>query len=158
RIPLHQFQKALNDCFLERVAGGAAVGIGMHAARAFIEKVHQAGWKIFEAAVAQRPSRRPVYFSRRIERSRRRHALLICRRLETALVLRAAVEQHLVRMDRLASREIVETPPHPDLVALIDAGIALDRLHQRARLALLGGAALAEAAAGEAGAQFMNVR
>ena len=49
----------------------------------------------------------------------------------------------------LAWREIREPPRHSDLVALENPGIALDRLHQRAGFALLGGAALAEAAAAQ---------
>ena len=64
-IALHQFEEALDDGFLERVAGGAAVGIGVDlAAGPLVEKIKQAGRKIFEAPVAQRPDRRPFDFGR----------------------------------------------------------------------------------------------
>src|ERR1700722_8410144 len=35
-IPLYQLQKALDDGFLERIAGSAAVGIGVYLAGAFV--------------------------------------------------------------------------------------------------------------------------
>src|SRR6516165_7148244 len=38
-IPLHQLQKALDNGFLEGVARGAAVGIGMDLAGALIEEI-----------------------------------------------------------------------------------------------------------------------
>ena len=44
----------------------------------------------------------------------------------------------------------------PDLVALENAGIALDRLHQRAGFTLLGGAALAEAAATQSRSELVD--
>src|SRR6185437_8797748 len=52
--------------------------------------------------------------------------------------------------------EIGEAARHPDFVALENPGIALDRLHQRARLSLLGGRALAKAAAAQAVAQLAD--
>ena len=76
--------------------------------------------------------------------------------LGRAPVLRVAEQQDVVRPNGLAGREIGKAPRHPDLVALEDSGIALDRLHQRAGFALLGGAALAEAAAAPSRAQLMD--
>jgi hypothetical protein len=55
-----------------------------------------------------------------------------------------------------ARREIREPPRHSDLVALKNPGIALDRLHQRAGFALLGRAALAEAAAAQSGPELID--
>ena len=52
--------------------------------------------------------------------------------------------------------EVGEAAPHANLVALEDPGITLDRLHQRARLALLGGAALAVARAAQTAAQLVD--
>ena len=66
-------------------------------------------------------------------------------------ILRIAEKQDLVRNDRFARGEILEAPCRPDLVALKNPGIALDRLHQRAGFTLLGGAAFAEAAAAQSG-------
>src|SRR5689334_18573007 len=65
------------------------------------------------------------------------------------LELRFAEKLDVVGVKSLAGSEIGEAACRPDLVTLENAGIALDRLHQRAGLALLGGGALAEAAAGE---------
>jgi hypothetical protein len=69
-IAFHQFEEALDDGFLERIAGGAAVGIRLEGGRAAVEEIQQAGRKIFEASVAQRPDRRPFDLGRRIERIR----------------------------------------------------------------------------------------
>src|SRR5262245_66099011 len=53
-------------------------------------------------------------------------------------------------MNGLTGGEIGEPPCLSDLVSLKNPRIPLDRLHERARFALLGGAALAEAAATQA--------
>ena len=151
-IPFHQLEESLDDCFLERVAGRAAVGIRVDlvAGKAPVEKIQQAGRKIFEAFVAQGPDRRPFDLGRSIERSRhRRHLVRAARRRLISPVLRVAEQQDVVRKNGIAWREIREPPRHSDLVALENSGIALDRLHQRAGFALLGSAALAEAAAAQ---------
>ena len=59
-------------------------------------------------------------------------------------------------MNGLAWREIREPARHSDLVALKNPGIALDRLHERAGFALLGGAALAEAAAAQPSLELVD--
>src|SRR5262245_57011204 len=61
RIALHQLEESLDDGFLQGVAGRAAVGVRVDvmAVRAAIEKIQQAGRKISEPSVAQRPDRRP---------------------------------------------------------------------------------------------------
>jgi hypothetical protein len=64
-----------------------------------------------------------------------------------ALKLRFAEKLDVIRMKGVAGSEIGKAARRPDLVTLENTGIALDRLHQRARLALLGRGALAEAAA-----------
>ena len=71
------------------------------------------------------------------------------RRCPAPPVLRVAEQQDFVRRNGFARREIREPPRRSDLVALKNPGIALDRLHERAGFALLGGAALAEAAAAQ---------
>ncbi len=53
-------------------------------------------------------------------------------------------------------REIGKAALGPDLVALENAGIALDRLHERAGFALFRSAALSEAAALHPGAQLAD--
>ena len=78
-IPFHQFEEALDDGFLDRVAGRAAVGIRLEGGRAAVEEIQQAGRKVFEAFVAQRPDRRPLDLGRRIERLRRRLRLVAIR-------------------------------------------------------------------------------
>src|SRR5262245_9863435 len=83
--------------------------------------------------------------------------MVVGHRFEASPVLCVAVEQYLIRMDGLARCEISEPPPHPDLVALIDSRVALDCLHQGACFTLFGGAALAEAAAGEPRPQLVNI-
>ena len=77
-IPFHQLEESLDDGFLERVAGRAAVGIRVDlvAAGAAVEEIQQAGRKIFEPLVAQRPDRRPFDLGRWIERSRHRRRLV----------------------------------------------------------------------------------
>jgi hypothetical protein len=143
----------LDDGLLERVAGRAAVGIrsDLVGGMALVEKIQQAGRKVFEAFVAQRPDRRPFDLGRSVERGRRPRPLVrVGRRCLASLELRVAEQHDVVWKDGVARRKIREAPCHPDLVALIDPGIALDRLHQRAGFALLGGAALAVAAAAQA--------
>ncbi len=71
--------------------------------------------------------------------------------------LRFAEQQHVVGEDGLARREIGEPPRDPDFVALENAGIALDRFHQRAGFGLLGGRALAEAAAAQPRPELIDV-
>ena len=159
RIPLHQFEKSLDDGFFQRVAGGAAIGVRVDlvGAGAAVEKIQQAGRKIFESLVAQRPDRRPFELGRSIERSRRRRRSVFVDRLRQTLPgLRVAVVQDVVRKNGVARREIAESPREPDLVALKYPGIALDRLHQRAGFTLFGRAALAEAAAAQPGLEFVD--
>ena len=123
-----------------------------------VEKIQQAGRKIFEALVAQRPDRRPFDLGRSdrtgpgpacvSSRGRRRRLL--------PPILRVAEQQDVVWRNGLAWREIREPPRHSDLVALKNPGIALDRLHERAGFALLGGAALAEAAAAQSRPELVD--
>src|SRR5262249_58235148 len=113
-----------------------------------IEEIEQAGRQIAEAFVAQRPDRRPFDLGGWIEWNRR-HILPVDALRLVAPVLRVAEQQDVVGKNRFARGEIGEAPRHADLVALINAGIALDRLHERAGFALLGRAALAEAAAAQ---------
>ena len=70
--------------------------------------------------------------------------------------LRVAEQQDFVWRNGLARREIGKPPLYSDLVALKNPGIALDRLHERAGFALLGSAALAEAAAAQSRPELMN--
>jgi hypothetical protein len=72
-------------------------------------------------------------------------------------VLLIAEQQDVIRNDRIARGQIGEAPFRPDLVALEDPRITLDRFHQRAGLGLFGGAALAEAAAGKTSPEFVDV-
>src|ERR1700733_13548664 len=51
-IALDQLEETLDDGFLDRIASGAAVGIGAHLARTSIEKIKQTGRKILETPVA----------------------------------------------------------------------------------------------------------
>ena len=69
-----------------------------------------------------------------------------------------AVKLHVVGENGVARREIGEAPRDPDLVALENTRIALDRLHQRAGFGLFGGRALAEAAAAQSRAELIDVR
>src|SRR5437868_14911766 len=71
--------------------------------------------------------------------------------------LRVAEQQDVVWKDGVVGRKIGEPARHPDLVALENPRIALDRLHERAGLALFGGAALAEAAPGQPRPQLIHV-
>ena len=71
-------------------------------------------------------------------------------------VLRVAEQQDVVGSDGVACREIGKALFDPDLVALENAGIALDRLHQRAGFTLLGGAALAETAATQSRSELVD--
>src|ERR1700732_2621961 len=61
-IPRDQLEESLNDGFLQRVAGGAAIGIRRKSGRAAVEKIQHAGRKIFETLIAQGPDRRPLDF------------------------------------------------------------------------------------------------
>src|SRR6266498_3220894 len=145
-IPLHQFEKPLDDRLRQRVAGRAAVGIRVVlVAGASIEKIQQAGRNIPEPFVAQRPDRRPLDLGRGIE-WRRRDLVGVTRRRLPSPVLRLAEEQDIVWMYRFALAKIGESARRPDLVALKNSGIALDRLHERAGFTLLRSAALAKAA------------
>ena len=70
--------------------------------------------------------------------------------------LRVAEQHDIVWRNGVARREIREPPPCSDLVALKNSGIALDCLHERAGFALLGSAALAEAAAAQSRSEFVD--
>src|SRR5262245_23920653 len=151
-IALDQFQEALNDGLLAGVAGRATVGVRMEAA---IEEVEQAGWKVFETLVAQRPDRRPLGPHRGIERLRNR--MRIVRLLGIpVLKLRFAEKLNVIGVKGVAGSEIGKAARRPDLVTLENARIALDRLHQRAGLALLSRGALAEAAAVQSGPELID--
>src|SRR5579862_3341147 len=57
-IAFDKLEEALNDSFLQRIAGRAAVGIGSVEPRAAaVEEIQHAGRQISEALVAQRPGR-----------------------------------------------------------------------------------------------------
>src|SRR5215468_358780 len=151
-IAFDEFEEALNDGFLAGVAGRATVGVRMEAA---IKEVEQTGWKVFEALVAQRPDRRPLGPPRRIERLRNR--MRIVRLLGIpVLKLRFAEKLNVIGVKGVAGSEIGKAARRPDLVTLENARIALDRLHQRAGLALLGRGALAEAAAAQSGPELVD--
>src|SRR5262245_62820563 len=129
------------------------------AVRAAIEKIQQAGRKISEPSVAQRPDRRPFELGRWIEWCRGRHVVRLARgarRRPISPGLRVAVQENVVRRNGVAWREIHEPPRHSDLVALKNSGITLDRLHERAGFALLGRAALAEAATAQSGLEIVD--
>src|SRR5215470_13472507 len=66
-IPFHQLEEPLDNCFLECVTGRASIGIGVDVAGTPVEKIQQAGWKIFEAFITQRPDRRPFDLAGSIE-------------------------------------------------------------------------------------------
>src|SRR3954447_19533419 len=130
----------------------------MEGLRAAVEKIQETGRKIFEAFVAQRPDWRPLEPGRWIGRVRDRLRIvgLTYRRLACP-VLRVAVQQDVIGKNTVARREIREPPLHPDLVALKNPRITLDCLHQRAGFTLLGGAALAEAAASQSRPELIDV-
>src|SRR5215831_9018805 len=51
-VPFHQLEETLDNCFRQRVAGRAAVGIRVVGAGTSMEKIQEAGRKISEAFVA----------------------------------------------------------------------------------------------------------
>ena len=108
-IPLDEFEKTLEDRFLDRIAGGATVRVRVDAigAAAVVEKVQKARRKIFEAFVAQRPDRRPLGFRRRIKAVRDFIAAATAAR-RRLLELGIAQHQNVVRMDRFPGCEIRE--------------------------------------------------
>src|SRR6516165_6696265 len=71
-------------------------------------------------------------------------------------VLRVTEQQHVIGKNGFSWRKVREPPLHPDLIALKDPGLALDRLHECACLTLLGRAAFAKASAAEPGAQLVH--
>ena len=73
-----------------------------------------------------------------------------------ALKLRFAEKLDVIGVKGVAGSEIGKAARRPDLVTLENARIALDRLHQRAGLALLGRGALAEAAAAQSGPELID--
>src|SRR5437868_15020402 len=72
------------------------------------------------------------------------------------LKLRFAEKLDVIGVKGVAGSEIGKAARRPDLVTLENARIALDRLHQRAGLALLGRGALAEAAAAQSGPELID--
>src|SRR5215475_5877753 len=75
-----------------------------------------------------------------------------------ALKLRFAEKLDVIGKKGVAGREIGEAALRPDLVALEDTRVALDRLHERTGLALFGRGALAEAAAAQSGPELVDVK
>src|SRR6476619_7895832 len=73
------------------------------------------------------------------------------------LKLHVAEELDVVGKNGVTGSEIGKPALRPDLVTLENARVALDRLHQRAGLALLGRGALAEAAAAQPGPELVDV-
>src|SRR6202043_1245401 len=116
----------------------------------------EAGGKIFEAFVAQRPDWRPFDLGRSIEWGRRLRFVRIGRRQLISPVLRVAEQQDVIRQNGIARREIRKPSWYSDFVALKNSGIALDRLHERASFTLLGGASLAEAAAAQSRSELID--
>ena len=72
------------------------------------------------------------------------------------LELRFAEELDVVGKKRVARREIVEAARRPDFIALENARIAFDRLHQRACLTLFSRRALAKTAATQSGPELVD--
>src|SRR5215831_1548707 len=72
------------------------------------------------------------------------------------LKLRFAEKLDGVGRDGVARGEIDKAALHPDLVTLENAGVALDRLHERAGLTLLGRGALAETAAAQSRPELVD--
>src|SRR4029453_3474157 len=103
-IPLNQSEKSLYHRPRQRCPSRAAVGIRVVlVAGASIEKIEQAGWKIPESSIAQRPDRRPLDLGRGIEWRRRRRDLVgVTRRRLPSPVLRLAEQQDIVWMHRFA--------------------------------------------------------
>src|ERR1700732_855614 len=129
----------------------------MVAAWAAVEKIEQCRRQIFEFFIAQRPDRRPFNLRRRVERRTSYGGVIRagCARLMRP-VLRVTQQQHVIRKNGFPWRKVREPPSYADLIALKNSGIALDRLHERARLTLLGRAALAEASTAQAGAKLVH--
>src|SRR5512139_2485358 len=73
------------------------------------------------------------------------------------LKLRVAEKLDVVGKKSVTGSKIGKAAFRPDLVTLKNARVALDRLHQRAGLALLGCGALAEAAAAQSGSELVDV-
>src|SRR5215510_2984674 len=73
-----------------------------------------------------------------------------------ALKLRFAEKLDVIGKKGVAGREIGEAALRPDLVTLEDTRVALDRLHERAGLALFGRGALSEAAAAQSGPELVD--
>src|SRR5262245_32138521 len=72
------------------------------------------------------------------------------------LKLRFAEKLDVVGVKGVAGSKVSKAARRPDLVALENLRIALDRLHQRAGLALFGRGALAEAAAAQSGPELID--
>src|SRR5882672_10002476 len=72
------------------------------------------------------------------------------------LKLRFAEKLDVIGKKGVTRSEIGKAALCPDLVTLENTRIALDRLHQRAGLALLGCGALAEAAAAQSGPELVD--
>src|SRR5262249_3862355 len=72
RIAFDEFEEALNDGLLQRVAGSASARVGCQPrlAGGIVKKIKEAGRKVLEALVAQRPDRRPFGLVLEIEAPR----------------------------------------------------------------------------------------
>ena len=150
-VPLDQFEETLNDRFLKRIAGRATVRVSTDpvVAGRIVKKIQEAGRKVLETLVAQRPNRRPFHLGRGIEaaqsRARARCAIV------ALLVRRFAQQQNVIGKNRVARLEIRKPAGRSDLVALEYPAIALEGAHQGARFALFRGAPHAVAVADQAG-------
>ena len=72
------------------------------------------------------------------------------------LELRLAEELDVVGKDGIAGGEIGEALRHPNLVALENSRIALDRFHERAGFGLLGGRTFAKAASAQSRSELID--
>src|SRR3954465_3864118 len=124
---------------------------------AAVKKIQQGCGKIPKAPVAKRPHRRPLDLRRRIED--RRDQMFVTRRVLKRLPeLSVAEELDIIRTNGVPFRKVREAPQPPDFVPLKNPGIALDCLHEGARFALFGGAALAEAAAAQPRSELVDAQ
>ena len=159
-VALDQFEKALEDRLLQRVAGRAAVRVRRAIDGFAVERRGVIQHRCRQPSAApgrQGPHRRPVDLGVGVEALRdvvEPHPPGVD--LVGAFVLPVAEILDGVGVDRLAVGKIREAGAAADLVAVEDSGIALDRLAQRARLGLFGRGALARTPGPQTVAQHMH--